>query len=134
MISTARKSNTSNPFIIYDFYDQLEKIFEQYPTLNASRIWNCYESGFPTDPSKGRVVSVNGQRALKLRFGAGRENITALGFCSAAGVVLDPLIIFRGKNMQSSWFGDMALPNTYYGKSENGWMDSEVFATILRIQ
>ena len=26
MISCARKSNTSNPFIIYDFYDLLEKV------------------------------------------------------------------------------------------------------------
>lgn len=26
MISAARKSNTSNPFIIYDFFDQLEKV------------------------------------------------------------------------------------------------------------
>ena len=27
MISCARKSNTSNPFIIYDFYEQLEKVY-----------------------------------------------------------------------------------------------------------
>jgi len=26
MISTARMSNTSNPFIIFDFYDTLEKV------------------------------------------------------------------------------------------------------------
>ena len=26
MISSARLSNTANPFIIYDFYDQLEKV------------------------------------------------------------------------------------------------------------
>ena len=57
---------------------------------------------------------------LKLRFGAGHENITVLGVSSAAGVVLDTLIIFNGKNMQDSWYGDKALPNTYYGKFENG--------------
>ena len=57
---------------------------------------------------------------MKLRYGAGRENITVLGVCSAAGVVMDPLIIYKAKNMQTSWYGDKALPNTYYGKSENG--------------
>ena len=57
---------------------------------------------------------------LKLRYGAGRENITVLGICSAAGVVIDPLIIYKAKNMQASWYGDKALPNSYYGKSENG--------------
>ena len=61
-----------------------------------------------------------GKWVLKLRFGAGSENVTVLGVCSAAGLVLDPLIIFKGKNMQYSWHGDKALPNTYYGKSKNG--------------
>ena len=32
------------------------------------------------------------------------------------------------ENIMSSWYGDMALPNTYYGKSTNGWMDSGAFA------
>ena len=27
-----------------------------------------------------------------------------------------------------SWFGTNALPNTYYGKSDKGWVDSEAFA------
>ena len=31
--------------------------------------------------------------------------------------------------MQSTWYGDKALPNTFYGRSENGWMDTEVFST-----
>ena len=29
-------------------------------------------------------------------------------------------MIFQGKNMQSTWFGDEALPNTFSGKLENG--------------
>ena len=66
------------------------------------------------------LFSLQGKQALKLRFGAVCENITVLGVCSVAGVFLDPLIIFKGKNMQYSWYGDKALPNTYYGKSENG--------------
>ena len=47
-----------------------------------------------------------------MRFGAGQENMTMLGVCNAAGVVLDPLIVFKGQNMQSSWYGDKVLPNT----------------------
>ena len=62
---------------------------------------------------------LQGKRALKLPFGAGRENITVSGACSAASVVLDPLKIFEGKNMQYLWYGDKTLLNTYYGKSRN---------------
>ena len=46
--------------------------------------------------------------------------MTVLGVCSAAGIALDHLVIFQGKNMQSTWVGDEAFPNTFYGKSENG--------------
>ena len=63
---------------------------------------------------------LQGKSDLKQRPGAGRENITVLGVCSAAGIALDPLVISQGKNMQSTWFEDEALPNTFYGKSENG--------------
>ena len=50
---------------------------------------------------------------------AGRENIMVLEVSSAAGIALDPLVIFKGKHMQATWYGDKALPNTFYGKSEN---------------
>ena len=104
MISTAPKANTPNPFIIYDFFDQLEKVFQEYPELDENKIYNYDEKGFPTDQTKGFVVSVKGQPALKLSFGARRENITVLGVCSASGIACDPLIIFKGKNVMTSWF------------------------------
>ena len=53
MILTARTANTSNPFIIYDFFDQLENVFQEYPELDENKIYNCNESGFPTNPKKG---------------------------------------------------------------------------------
>ena len=32
-------------------------ILKKYPALDASRIWNCNESSFPTDANKGTVVA-----------------------------------------------------------------------------
>ena len=127
MISAARKSATSDPFVIYDFYDLLEELLQKH-RFEPDQIWNCDESGFPTDPQKCRVVGSKGKSAYKITCGAGRENITTLAVCSAAGQVLDPLVIFSGKNFQqSTWKGDKALPETYYGLSESGWMTSDVF-------
>ena len=34
MISSAQKSNTSNSFLIYDFYDQLELVSHLHPFTN----------------------------------------------------------------------------------------------------
>ena len=128
MICISRKSNTANPFVIYDFYDKLENILNDNPEIKSENIWNCDESGFPTDPSKSKVVGPCNEPAFKLSFGARRENITTLAVCNASGIVLDPLVIFQGKNFQSSWKGKHALKNTYYGVSENGWMETNIFA------
>ena len=120
MISTARKANTSNPFIIYDFFDQLEKVFQEYPELVEIKIYNCDERGFPADQTRGHVVRVKGQPGLKLSFVARHKNSTVLRVCSASGIACDLLIICKGKNFMTSWFEENALPNTYYGHSENG--------------
>ena len=48
--------------------------------------------------------------------------------CNATRRVLDPLIVFAGKNLQSTWRGDRALPGTFYGISQSCWMMTEVFA------
>ena len=132
MISSARKSCTANPFIINDFYDTLEKIIEEH-NLQPSQIRNCDDSGFPSDSQKCRVVSVKGETAYKVTCGAGRENTTTLAVCSAAGRALDPLIVFSGKNLQSTWRGENALPGTYYGISDSGWMTTQLFAEWFQL-
>ena len=75
------------------------------------QIWNCDESGFLTDPQKCKVVSVKGEVAYKVTPGARRENITTLAVCNAVGRAMNLLIIFKGKNYQSSWAGEKVLPN-----------------------
>ena len=126
MISSARKSATSNPFIIFDFFDIIEKIIKDQ-NLQGENIWNCDESGFPTDPTRAKVVGVKGETSYKVTSGAGRENITTLAACNAAGRAIGPLIVFKGANFQSIWRGRKPLPNTFYGISNNGWMTTEVF-------
>ena len=56
MICIARKSNTSNPFIIYDFFGKLEEILQENLEITVEKIWNFDESGFPTDPAKCKVI------------------------------------------------------------------------------
>ena len=40
---------------------------------------------------------------------------------------MDLLIIFKGKDYQSSWTGDKGLPNIFYLHSESGWMTNDIF-------
>ena len=79
--------------------------------------------GSPNDPQKCRVVGVKGKEALKVTFGAGRENITTLAVCSASGEALDPLIVFAIKNLQSTWRGENPLKDKFYSVSLNGFLN-----------
>ena len=69
MISLARKSSTSNPFIIYDYYNLLENFFQDNLDLDAERTYNCDESGFPTNQTNGKCITVKGN-SYKLSFRA----------------------------------------------------------------
>ena len=46
MTSSAWKFATSNPFIVFGFYDTLEKVMSERQFLSL-QIWNLNESGFP---------------------------------------------------------------------------------------
>ena len=111
MISIARKSATGNPFVIYEFYKMLSSLMKE-KGFGPNQIWNCNESRFPSNPQRCKVIGKKGQRSFRVTCGAGRENTTTLSVCSAAGRALDPLVIFTGKNLQSSWRGEKALKDT----------------------
>ena len=55
MMCIARKANSSNPFIIYDLFDQLQEIYQNNPDIDANKVFNCDESGFPVDPNRSKV-------------------------------------------------------------------------------
>ena len=120
------KSATSNPFLICGFFDVIEKIVKEQ-NLGPAQIWNTDETGLPIDPRKCKVIASRGETGFITTGGAGRENTTVLGVCNAAGRVLDPLIIFQGKSVQSTWRGTKALPKTFYGVSDKSWITTEIF-------
>ena len=128
MISAARMATTSNPFVMYDFFNTVQKIIEPN-NFTASQIWNCDETDFPTDAGQCKVIAPRGKQPNKRTSGAGRENISVLATCSASGKALDSFIIFSAVNFQSTWRGRNPLPNAYYDISKNGWMTTEIFAS-----
>ena len=85
------------------------------------------ETGFPMDPSKFKTMGEKGKKAIRVTCEANRENITVLAVNCANGTALDLLIVFKGKNLQSTWHGDKALPKTFYAAGDNGWMTTTIF-------
>lgn len=68
-LSTARYNATKNPFVIYQYYDLLDKTVNDLGLQNRpDLIWNCDESGLPHEPSKLKIISRKGQNTLLVRF------------------------------------------------------------------
>lgn len=128
LMQIARKNVTSDPFVIYGFYSMLEDEVNRLGIGDRPEcFWNLDESGFPTDPSKWKTVGPVGCKTVRVSCGANRENTTVLAVCCADGTALDPLIVFKGKNIMSNWRGDQVLPDTYYATSDSGWMTTDIF-------
>ena len=68
------------------------------------------KSGF--QPSHGGVEHVVGHRGAKGQHKVGsanRENVTVLATICADGTALEPTIIFKGQQFQSSWMKNNVL-------------------------
>ena len=73
MISAAKHNTLPIHLQFLILYDQLIKIFKEHLDLDESKNFNCHETGFPTDQSGGKVISVKGEHAFKLYFGERRK-------------------------------------------------------------
>lgn len=127
-LEKCRRKATSDPFIIYGFYDLVDKTLKEFGLEDKpSHIFNLDESSFSMDPNRVKGVAAKGQKVHRNIEGSGKENITTMACISASGQLLPPLIIFQGQNLWSTWKGTNDLENTCYAASEKGWMTTVIF-------
>ena len=127
----ARYSTTKNPFIVNHWFDILEETvkklgIEDRPDL----IWNSDESGLPSEPKKCKVISLKGQKTLQIVTGSDRDNTTVLAAVSTSGKTFPPLIIFQGKQVQTTWWTTTNANHEFYPwiySNEKGWMKADIF-------
>ena len=85
-------------------------------------IWNMDESGFTVGESQSTrvIVPISYNQKHKVALGK-QEWVTDVECISAAGESIAPLLVFKGKDVNSGWIPDQT-PNTWhFGTSENGW-------------
>ena len=93
---------------------------------DPSRIWNCDESGFPLCPKASKILAPRGTKTVYAACSASKQQITTLVAINASGEVLPPMHIFPGERF--SYFPlEGAVQGAYFGKSHNGWINSELF-------
>ena len=109
------------------WYADFEKFLEINEIADDPRFfWNANESGFALCPKTGKVVSYKGMKDLYTVTGSSRDQITILCAGSAAGEVIPPMHIFPGVRFGYNPL-DGSVAGSYFGKSPNGWIDTELF-------
>ena len=74
-------------------------------------------------------MSLKGQPTLQIITGSDRDNTTILVAVSGSGETFPPLIIFQGKQIQTTWHPS-TKPDKFYPwiyTNEKGWMESDIF-------
>lgn len=88
------------------------------------------ESALPSQPKKCKVISCKGQKTLQIVTGSDRDNTTILAAVSASGKTFPPLIIFPGKQVQTTWRPATDANQEFYAwiyLNEKGWMKADIF-------
>lgn len=94
---------------------------------NPSRILNADESGFQLCPKTGKILGPKGWKNLtEVKQGKSKENLKALVTFTADGRICLPVVVFPYVKPPRSLVQSMPA-NWILGKTEPGWMRSEVF-------
>lgn len=129
VISKARAAVTEDK--IRNWFQELDTYLVSEGSRNvlndATRIFNCDETGLQTCPKSGRVL---GPKSLKdfyeIEPGKEKECITVLCTYGADGSIPPPMVIYPYKRLPSSIM--TTFPEEWIiGRSDSGWMVSNTF-------
>ena len=125
-ILTIARSKSLTPEIINIFFDKYQKILtdnvENGLDKESKRTFSCDETGLNTDAKGKKIYTRRGKRdAYLLQANCGKSVYSVLVCSSAAGQLLPPFVVYKGKNLYSSWTKG-GPPGTGYSASPSGWM------------
>ena len=109
------------------YYELLENTMKENGLLSKPlQIFNCDESGMPLASKLPKVIAKKEEKNPQYVTADTKAQITVMMCVNAAGGWIPPMVIFDRKKLPKAYtVGE--VPNTYYGLSPKGWMDSHLF-------
>ncbi len=109
------------------YYSLLENTLKTNKLLDKPKhIFNCDETGMPLAPKAPKTVAEKGAKNPSCVTNSTKAQITVLACVNAAGDCIPPMVIFDRKKLNPQHcIGE--VPNTYYGLSGKGWIDTGLF-------
>ena len=120
-----------SPEIVKEYFDTLKPILEKNNLMNSpQQLYNCNETFFPLDFTREKAVTLK-KMFVYVQAQGTTDHITVLCAASAAGLTLPPFIIYPKSFPGGSYQFD-GPDDALYGRSESGWIDSELFLAWLK--
>ncbi|XP_060602883.1 uncharacterized protein LOC132755959 [Ruditapes philippinarum] len=125
-MDNARVSMSSTR-MLDNFFPLLKSVLDKYNLKDKpERIFNCDETGFTgKEAPRSKVIGPRGGHLFRRKTSSG-DHVTAHLCVSADGHFLPPLIIYKG-SLPHQNYTDSVPSSWYFGHSENGYMDRELF-------
>ena len=114
------------PYLLKDFYNLLERNVNEH-NLEPDQVWMLAETYYSWQHVDDSLF--NDHENIEDKNETRQPNASVLAACSAAGEILPPFIIFRGKKLPSNFRHLKALCGTQYACSTNGYMNRDIFQT-----
>ena len=112
--------NNVTPEALKGWFDSLQKMKHKLK-IQDNDIYNMDETGIALSAYNNTIVISSTQsRSTFKKTPEDREWVSIIETISATGVKLPPVVIFKGKGIQSSWYTEEGIPNFLYTTSENG--------------
>ena len=128
------RKRMTDPFVIHEYFTLLGSTLKDLNLKDPQRIWNLDETSVCLDPTKTKVVGAVGAPCTRTTAGSAKENITVLTTVNAAGVKLNPLIVFKGSYVYDQWMADQKEEYDFdvaYASSKHGWMETQIFYNYM---
>ena len=94
--------------------------------VDPTRIMNIDETGLQDIPRKDRFVGMKGNKAYRVVSSGKGDTTTVVTYVSAGGLVVPPMIIHKGKKVQTAW-KEGKLCSSLVKASVNGYINKELF-------
>ena len=113
------------------YFDLLERTLGDNGLLEKPcQIFNMDETGMPLSPQSPKCVFGRGEKNPVNIDGGDKAQITVVACVSAAGYCIPPMVIWDRKKLSLELTAG-EVPGAFYGLSDKGWMDQELFDAWL---
>ena len=129
----ARRIDGTQPEQIQKFYNLFDNTQTRF-NIATKNIWNMDEHGIALGVcTNSTVLAEAGKKKTYVKAPENREWVSVVEASSADGQSIQPLVIFKGKYPQSSWFEAGEVSDWEYTTSENGWTSNGIGLNWLKV-